>query len=153
MLFAANHDSRITNFGALVNQHLINWQKAKVKLNSHFHNIKYHALSLEIASNSIDTLSGQTPPISHQLESIRAQKVHDNKKKLCSIVDCIITCAKQGISFRGHRDDRPDVIENPYSNHGNFLELLSFRARGGDEMLKKHLETAPKNAVYTSKTI
>lgn len=92
VLFAANHDSRITNFGALVNQPLINWQKAKVKLNSHFHNTKYHALSLEIASNFIDTLSGKTPPISHQLESIRAQKVHDNKKKLCSIVDCYYLC-------------------------------------------------------------
>ena len=94
----------------LVNQPLTHWQKATSKLNDHFGNTKYHALSLEIASNFIDTISGHTSPISYQLESTRAQEVKENKKKLCSIVDCIITCAKQGILFRGHRDDRRDVI-------------------------------------------
>ena len=51
VLFAANHDTRITDFGVLVNQPLTHWQKAPSKLNDHFGNTKYHALSLEIASN------------------------------------------------------------------------------------------------------
>lgn len=65
----------------------------------------------------MDTTSGHSLPISHQLESKRVQEVKENKKKLCSIVDCIITSGKQGISFRGHRDDKTDVMDNPDSNH------------------------------------
>ena len=77
----------------------------------------------------------------------------ENRLKLCSIVDTIITCGKQGISLRGHRDDRKDDESNPHANHGNFLELLKFRARGGDEVLEKHLQNSDRNARYTSKTI
>ena len=35
---------------------------------------------------------------------------------------------------------------------GNFIELLNYRARGGDKELKKHLESYSKNASNTSKT-
>ena len=152
VLFAVNQDCRI-QYGILVNQPLNNWQKATIKLNYHFHDTKYHALSVEIASNFIDTTSGRSQPISNQLKSSRIQEAKENNMILCSIVDCIITCAKQGIPLRGHRDDSKDVADNPESNHGNFLELLWFRARGGDVTLKRHLESAAKNALYTSKTI
>ena len=37
-------------------------------------------------------------------------------------------------------------------NHGNFIALVNFRAQT-DETLKKHLQNAPRNAKYTSKTI
>ena len=36
---------------------------------------------------------------------------------------------------------------------GNFQTLLNFRIESGDEILKEHFETAPKNATYSSKTI
>ena len=68
---------------------------------------------------------------------------------LKSLFDCICFCTKQGISFRGHRDDRSaegDV------NKGNFIELVQFCAKT-DEILSTHLESGPKNAQYTSKTI
>ena len=38
-------------------------------------------------------------------------------------------------------------------NPGNFKALLKFRVDSGDHILKEHLEKAPKNAKYTSKTI
>ena len=54
---------------------------------------------------------------------------------------------------KGHRDDTPSIIEDPLANHGNFLALLEFRVQVGDRVLKEHLETAARNALYTSKTV
>ena len=39
--------------------------------------------------------------LDHQSQEL----VDSNRRALKSIVDCIIYCGKQGISFRGHRDD------------------------------------------------
>lgn len=36
---------------------------------------------------------------------------------------------------------------------GNFRALIQYRADGGDAVLKQHLEMAPGNAKYLSKTI
>ena len=38
------------------------------------------------------------------------------------------------------------------NNHGNFIELVCFRAES-DEVLRHHLQSAPRNSTYTSKTI
>ena len=64
-------------------------------------------------------------------------------------MDYIIYCEKQGISFRGHRDD---ATTDASSNRGNFIALLEFRAKT-DSVLANFIEKAPKNARYTSKTI
>lgn len=45
------------------------------------------------------------------------------------------------------------VTWDPLTNYGNFLALLQFRIQAGDEVLKKHLQTAQGNALYTSITI
>ena len=68
-----------------------------------------------------------------------------NTTVLKSLMECIIFCGKQGLPFRGNRDDSTcsDV-----RNKGNFLELVQFRAVS-DEALRQHLEAAPRNAVYT----
>ena len=65
----------------------------------------------------------------------------------------MIFCGRQGLAFRGHRDDTPAVREDPDANHGNFLALLHFSVQAGDEVLKQHLRTAAGNALYTSKTV
>ena len=55
--------------------------------------------------------------------------------------------------LRGHRDDGVDFgQENGSSNQVNFIELVHFRAET-DEVLANHLKNAPRNALYTSKTI
>lgn len=55
---------------------------------------------------------------------------------------------KQNIPLRGHRDDST----SDSSNKGNFLAILQLLAKH-DEQLMSHLQTAKKNALYTSKTI
>ena len=59
---------------------------------------------------------------------------------------------KTGLALRGHRDDKVDWQTAETSNEGNFVELVRFRAEN-DEVLANHLENAPRNAIYTSKTI
>ena len=59
--------------------------------------------------------------------------------------------AKQGLSFRGHRDDRVDfgVMDD---NKGNFIATLQLMAKD-NSILQKHLLNASKIAKYTYKCI
>ena len=60
-----------------------------------------------------------------------------------------------GLPFRGHRDDSKycaNVGEYSGGGVGNFIELLNYRVRGGDTVLKNHLNTCSNNATYISKT-
>ena len=41
----------------------------------------------------------------------------------------------------------------PDEHHGHFLALLQFRVQSGDTILVEHLQSAHRNALYTSKTI
>ena len=62
-------------------------------------------------------------------------------------------CGKQGLPFRRHRDDGVNFGQgSESSNQGNFIELIRFRAET-DEGFANHLKNAPRNALYTSKTI
>ena len=91
--------------------------------------------------------------IDQQLSTLRRERIAQNRLKLKSIAETIILCGRQGIALRGHRDDGTHTDCDPLTNHGNFLALLQFRIQAGDEVLKKHLQTAQGNALYTSKTI
>ena len=82
-------------------------------------------------------------------------EVSENRKILRSIIDTIIFLERQDLALRGHRDDSQyhlDVGEYSTGSVGNFIELLIYRARGGDKDLEKHLESYYKNASYISKT-
>ena len=153
VLFGKFSDQRINTLGVLIEQPLTNWKKATEKLIAHFSSAKYHVEALEIASNFTSIMNNKTPSIRHQIDSIASQRIQQNRIVLRSIIDTVILCGQQGISLRGHRDDYTSVSSNPDQNHGNFLELLNFRVRAGDLVLKQHLSTAARNATYTSKTI
>ena len=56
------------------------------------------------------------------------------------------------LHFGVHRDDAKHMADKSI-NSGNFQALLEFRVDSGDEVLRQHFETAPKNATYRSKTI
>lgn len=71
-----------------------------------------------------------------------------------SLLKVVFLLGKQGLAFRGHRDDKIDWEERSHEtgNLGNFIELVCFRAET-DSVLRRHLDHAPRNAQYTSKTI
>ena len=79
------------------------------------------------------------------------QLAEENKHVLSQIVLAIEFLAKQGLSFRGHRDDKVDFSDDS-SNRGNFIATLQLMSRN-DQLLQKHLLSAKRNAKYTSKTI
>ncbi len=83
-----------------------------------------------------------------QLNAAVALQVNQNREKLHSIIETILFCGRLNIPLRGHRES--DASNN---NPGNFKELLTFRVNSGDHILKDHLETAPRNATYTSNRV
>ena len=84
-----------------------------------------------------------------------AQKlqVDENREVLRCIVLAVEYLAKQGLSFRGHKDDKVDYSVSD-ANRGNFIALLQLMAKGNN-VLQRHFSLASKNgrARYTSKTI
>ncbi|XP_072172497.1 52 kDa repressor of the inhibitor of the protein kinase-like [Diadema setosum] len=86
--------------------------------------------------------------IDHSLAERERLLVEKNRQFLISIIKSIELCGRQGWALRGHRDDSESVA----LNQGNFKALLNFRVDAGDGELRSHLENAPKNALYTSKT-
>ena len=74
--------------------------------------------------------------------SAHARQIELNRKKLVSIVKCIVFCGRQNIQLRGHRDD-DKWLGIPEINPGNFQSLIDFSIESGDKILKEHFETCP----------
>ncbi len=139
----------------LVKRPLDNLKKAKQKLNDHFstREPKNHQAAVEKAMTFCSVQEKKIVPIDQQISSRRAKLIRENRLKLQSITATVIFCGRQGLAFRGHAEDGPfDVTDNSI-NRGNFQSLLRFRVDAGDVVLKKHLETADRNAIYISKEI
>ena len=81
-----------------------------------------------------------------------ADRIKKNRSRLITIIECVIFLAKQGLSFRGHREDE-EYLLNPNNNPGNFKALLQLLRTLGNEDITYLLDHAPRNAIYTSKTI
>ena len=77
-------------------------------------------------------------------------RVAENRQKLASLVKIAILCGKQNIALRGGHEH---LHADTDCNRGNFLALVDFRIDAGDTLLKTHVESAARNATYTSKTI
>jgi hypothetical protein len=86
------------------------------------------------------------------LDSEREKLKAENRIKLRPIVDTILTCARQNIPLRGHRDSGPLAHTNleDHENDGNFRSLLRMRIRAGDNILQNHIENCSHNAQYIS---
>ena len=150
----------VPNFKAtLVTLPLTNLKKATEKLREHFYGTggntprKYHLKAVEKAESFKSVMENELLSIDQQLSSIRAEIVSKNRKKMKCMAETVIFCGRQGIALRGHRDDWKHVKDAPDENPGNFLALLQFRVQSGDTILAEHLQSAHRNALYTSKTI
>ena len=143
----------------LVTLPLTNLKKATEKLREHFYGTggntprKYHLQAVEKAESFKSVMENKLLSIDQQLSNICAGIVSQNRKKIKCIAETVIFCGRQGIALRGHRDDWKHVKNAPDENPGNFLALLQFRVLSGDTILVEHLQSAHRNALYTSKTI
>lgn len=72
----------------------------------------------------------------------------ENWEIMAVIIDTLITCARQRIALRGHRDHGRLGKEEPEENAGNFRGLLRMRIRSGDKVLEKHVKQGKGNSQY-----
>lgn len=116
----------------------------------------FHVSAVNNGKDFLLTYNDPSLEINNRLVAQRYAQVQE-KQRLIPIVKTIILCGRQNIPLRGHRDDggvNLNLTEEsgPVHNDGNFKELLKCRIDAGDEVLRKHLESANSNAAYISKT-
>ena len=100
----------------------------------------------------LDCMQNKQSTVLQQIQDANTAKIKRNRQVLASICETVLFCGKQGIAFRGHRDDAK-YLEDSETNPGNFQALLKFRMESGDDNLTHHFQTAQKSATYRSKTI
>ena len=138
--------------GQFVTKCFKSWKKTD-KLAEHAKR-EYHLMSMSKMREFIARYKTPSMAIDAQMQTATQKQMEENQKVIESLFKVIILCGKQGLALRGHRDDQiewqEDLVES--KNEGNFIELVRFRAET-DENLRKHLQNAPRNSMYTSKTI
>lgn len=103
------------------------------------------------------SLSAEKNPVLNinQIDKERLKQVEENRNRLKPIVETVLFLGRQNIAFTGHRDNGTlnlDLVDNSPVNEGNFRELLKYRVRGGDNVLRAHLENSSARANRMSKT-
>ena len=112
---------------------------------------QYHRNAVEAAASFVATRKDRQKDIRFQLDAQAGEEERLARDRLLPIMELITVCGKQNIALRGH-EDSGRVGGSSQKNEGNFRALLRYRA-GADLNLKKHLESAPLNAQYTSPTV
>lgn len=134
--------------GTLVTKSYSLWTKQSSAFNSH-ENLSYHLDRMTKMSAFKQSCHDPTCTVATMLSNAQKEQVSCNTKVIKSLLKCVAFCRKQGLSFRGHRDDSMACNSD---NTGNSVQLVQFRAEN-DDVLRTYLETAPRNALYTSKII
>jgi hypothetical protein len=137
---------------AFVKTPFTNFNKSKELLRAH-ESKKYH---LENVRRFLTIRAQMHKPelrIDSQMNLMSNENIKNNKQVLPIIVDAVMYCARQQISLRGHRDSKINYDDSTtIQNEGNFVALIRLLA-SQNPVLKEHLTSGPKNALYTSKTI
>ena len=76
----------------------------------------------------------------------------ENREKIKPIIETVLFLGQNTLPFRNSESNILDLNELQHQE-GLFRRSLRFRVQSGDENLRKHLENAPKNAVYISPKI
>ena len=139
--------------GQFVRKPFSSWIKMSNKAKAHMQ-LDYHQTCLAKMEEFMARYKNPTAAINVTFDSENRKIMKKNQKVIESLLKVVMLCGKQGLAFRGHRDDCIDFqeVRDECSNQGNFIELVRFRAET-DQILADHLASAPRNAVYTSKTI
>ena len=63
------------------------------------------------------------------LDKEAQKQMEDNQTVVKSLLKVVMLCRKQGLAFRGHRDDKIDWLtldDDLHQNQGNVIELAHF---------------------------
>ena len=144
-------ESEKAQLGAFVCTPFTNYNKSKEICEKHGKK-EYHLRAVDRAYNFKKTWLNPERRIDSRLIDINDKNFKFNSEVLPSIVEAVVTCAKQIIALRGHQQDKIDFGSPPTHNEGNFIAILRLIAKN-NPTLKEHLISGPRNAKYTSKTI
>ena len=136
--------------GAFVTKPFTSWIKMTAKATKHSKQ-GYHQVSMTKMDEFVHRYSIPSQSMDVLVNSIAQQRLLDNQCVIESLLKTVMFCGRQGLAFRGHNDDHVSWSELEERNLGNFVECLRFRAEH-DRILARHLQSAPCNATYTSKT-
>uniref|UniRef100_A0A2S2QEI7 Uncharacterized protein n=1 Tax=Sipha flava TaxID=143950 RepID=A0A2S2QEI7_9HEMI len=131
--------------GQLAVRALDEWKNAKQILREHSKKL-YHEHCVVDSNHFLSVYSKQKLSIINQLDLERAEQIKSNRKKLISIINCVILCGRQEITLRCHRDSGNS--NNQSTNVDNFRAILNYRSEG-DDYLKHHLEEQGRNKYIT----
>ncbi|KAE8749577.1 hypothetical protein FOCC_FOCC003565 [Frankliniella occidentalis] len=118
----------------------------------------YRRSAVEMGKDFLQTYHNPNTDVRNRLSQHRLDQINENKERLVPIVRATIFLGRQGLAFRGHRDDGPllDVAgaldDSVTKNEGNFRETLRLMVASGDTKLEKHLQDQRSRATYISKT-
>ena len=132
--------------GSLVSNPFSLWTKQYSVFKNH-EQLAYYQSSMTRMTAFKESCSNPTHNVASMVNTARKEQVFRNTKVIKLLLKCAAFCGKQSISLHGHRDDS---IASESVNTGNFIQLVQFRAEN-DYVLRTYLETAPRNALYTSK--
>ena len=68
--------------------------------------------------------------------------IKKNRHYIQAVSDVLLTCCKQNIVIRGHRETDESM------NRGNFLEILELLSRY-DSIVDDRLRKGPRNSLFT----
>ncbi|XP_042913321.2 52 kDa repressor of the inhibitor of the protein kinase-like [Parasteatoda tepidariorum] len=103
---------------------------------------QWHREALTSSKNFEDIMNRKQLSVYESLDSAHNKKIENNRLKLRSIIPTILFIAEHELPFRGKNDEG-----------SVFKDLLRFRVESGDEVLKAHLKSGARNALYISHQI
>lgn len=152
LLFGTEGVHNASKLQRLVSSPLLPSTSSSKKLTDHAMKSKVHQIAAANSSDFRRMMEGKQAPIDIQLNNARREMIEKNRMKLRPIVSCIITCARQNVALRGHRDDAHHYIEDDALNPGNFIMFLKYGAYCGN-IMDLLFKDCPSNKTYRSKTI
>lgn len=124
--------------GAFITRPFVNYKDFHESVRAHLKS-QWHRESTESSWNFLNVIDNKTLSVEEQINKSVHNRCDANRKKLVPIIKSILFCGEHDAPLRGKTSDR-----------GMLRDLLAFRVDAGDNILKEHIETAAKNAVYTS---
>lgn len=103
------------------------------------HNVCAEAFFLKSSSAGVEDL------LLYKQMSVRREQVRNRRQVLQRVVDVVKVIGKQGLSYRGDKDEAAYNLEDITKDHGNFLELILLVSKY-DMCLKDHVSKCIENS-------
>lgn len=115
------------------------WRHIYIRIDEHEKSITH--------TNSVTAyiLHSNEHDIGSLLFSETKKEIKKNREIVTRVIEAVKLIGKRGLSYRGNQFEAAYTLDNPFVDHGNFLEILLFLAKY-DFQMKDHLETVIKKS-------